>query len=121
MWVNISIILFSIILAVSGQVSMKYGAIQIGPVNTSNLLTFFQSAFTNIYTLLGLFLYFVSALFWIIALSRVELSYAYPMVSLGYILVLFLSSVLFKEVILPIHWIGIILIISGVVLITRGR
>ncbi len=121
MLVNLGLILVSVILGVLGQLCMKYGSMQLGVVNLTQPLQFFLAALTNFYTLAGLTLYFISSLFWIVTLSRVELSFAYPLISIGYVLVLFLSALLFKEKVLPVHYAGVALIISGVVLITRGR
>lgn len=118
---NYILIFTSIILGVAGQLTLKQGASQIGGFDFSKPLEFAISAFTNLYVLGGLALYFISALVWIVALSKVDLSFAYPLVSIGYILVLIFSSILFKEKVLPIHWLGVLLILGGVVLITRGR
>ena len=121
MIINLVLILISIVLGVCGQIAMKYGSVQIGPVNFSQPFSFLISAATNFYTLLGLGLYFISSIFWIVVLSRVELPFAYPLISIGYILVLIASALLFHEKIFTIHYAGIALIIAGVVLITRGR
>ena len=121
MVINLVLIFISIVLGVLGQIAMKYGSVQVGTINFSQPFTFVISALTNFYTLLGLGLYFISSVFWIIVLSRVELSFAYPLISLGFILVLIVSALLFHEKVLTIHYAGIVLIIAGVVLITRGR
>lgn len=121
MLLNIILILISVVLGVLGQLSMKYGSMQIGQINLSQPLSFLISAATNLYTLMGLGLYFISSVFWIVTLSRVDLSFAYPLISLGYILVLLLSAMLFHEKVLTVHYAGVMLIIAGVILITRGR
>jgi multidrug transporter EmrE-like cation transporter len=54
------------------------------------------------------------------ALKKVELSYAYPMVSLGYILVFIASYFIFHE---PINWLrmgGMLFIIAGITLVARS-
>ncbi|MDF2636375.1 MAG: protein of unknown function transrane [Pelosinus sp.] len=69
---------------------------------------------------LGLFLYGISTILWIMALKKVELSYAYPMVSLGYILVFIASYFIFHE---PINWLrmgGMLFIIAGITLVARS-
>lgn len=121
MFVNTVLILVSILLGVGGQLSMKQGSNVVGSINFSEPLQFLLSAFMNIYVVGGLFLYFLSSLIWIVVLSRVDLSFAYPLISIGYILVLLLSAFLFKEKVLPIHYGGVLLIVIGVFLITRGR
>jgi len=57
---------------------------------------------------------------WIKVLSKVELSYAYPMVSLGYVLIMIFSYFFFKENITPIRIVGVVLIMIGVVLVARS-
>ncbi len=53
-------------------------------------------------------------------LSRTELSFAYPMVAMGYILVFLLSWWLFKDSINLIRIIGLVLIFVGVLLIANS-
>ena len=65
---------------------------------------------------MGVFLYGVSALFWLVTLSRVELSFAYPIVSVSYILVAFGSKICFKERISAMRWMSIVIICAGVFL-----
>ncbi|MBC2425350.1 SMR family transporter, partial [Clostridium beijerinckii] len=64
--------------------------------------------------------YGLSFLLWIKVLSKVELSYAYPMVSLGYVLVMLFSYFIFKENITPLRILGIAFIILGVILVARS-
>jgi len=121
MTLNLILILVSVILGAIGQILMKQGALQVGSIDFGNLGKFFLSAAINPFVVGGLAVYFLSSLIWIVVLSRVELSFAYPLISIGYVLVLVLSALVFKEKVLGIHYAGVILIISGVVLITRGR
>jgi len=62
----------------------------------------------------------LSSFFWLVAISRVELSYAYPMISISYVLVVFLSWLIFKEEVGPVRWLGVAIIIFGVYLISRS-
>ncbi|PJC68281.1 hypothetical protein CO015_04585, partial [candidate division WWE3 bacterium CG_4_8_14_3_um_filter_42_11] len=93
---NLGFILISVCLGVLGQLSMKYGTNQIGAIDFAQPLQFLAQAFTNLYVLAGLTLYAISSVLWIITLSRVDLSFAYPLISLGYILILFLSALFLK-------------------------
>lgn len=115
-------ILISISFNVLGQLSMKYAMIKYGEVNLqlSKILTIVFSIFTRPFVILGLLLYFVSAFFWITALSKVELSYAYPMLSIGYVLIFFLSWLLFAEQATLIKFIGTVVVGLGLFLIARG-
>jgi drug/metabolite transporter (DMT)-like permease len=70
--------------------------------------------------LLGLILFGLSILSWLVVLSRLPVGIAYPMASLGYIVATLLGVVILKE---PVHILqicGIVLICSGVILIARS-
>ena len=72
------------------------------------------------YVFLGMLLYFVSSLIWLVVLSRIPLSFAYPMLSLGYVFILFASALFFKEHISLVRWAGVFVICLGVFLISRS-
>lgn len=115
-------IFISVVLGVIGQLSMKHGMSKIGFISfdLTSLSSNFLRTITAPFVLLGLFSYAISAIFWLVVLSRVDLSYAYPMVSIGYVLVLILSWALFHEHIPFIRIMGVLLICSGVFLISRS-
>jgi multidrug transporter EmrE-like cation transporter len=69
---------------------------------------------------LGLGCYAVSVVVWLLALSRVDVSIAYPMLSLGYVVNALAAWWLFSEVLGPTRIAGIAVIIVGVVLLARG-
>ena len=72
--------------------------------------------------------YFISAIFfamigsflWTIALNKFELSFAYPFMSLSFILIVLLSSILFSEQVSLVRWIGVLTVCFGVFLISRS-
>lgn len=68
----------------------------------------------------GLACYAISVVIWIAALSRTQVSVAYPMLSIGYIVNALAAWYLFSEALTPTRIAGIVVIIVGVVLITRG-
>lgn len=68
----------------------------------------------------ALMLYACATLLWIWILSRVPLSQAYPWVAVGMVIVPLLSWYLFDERIAPIFWLGVALIIAGVVVTQYG-
>ena len=123
MYKSLLLIFFSISLAVSGQLLLKAGMNQIGPITGEDLragaLTVTKVA-TNMQVISGLFLYFLSAAIWLVVLSRVDLSFAYPMLGSSYIGVLFASRSLFDEPVTAIRLGGAVLISLGVLLITRS-
>jgi multidrug transporter EmrE-like cation transporter len=67
----------------------------------------------------GLLIYGLSAICWLWVLARVQLSLAYPILSLTFPIVLGLSAVLFAETITPLRWTGVGVIVVGVSLLAR--
>lgn len=113
-------ILTSILLGVVGQLLFKRGALHLGKIEfqIQQSLVIATRMLTSLPLLLGLACYAGSTFFWIIALSKVDLSYAYPMLSIGYVLVFFLSWWLFGEVVGPIRLLGAGFVCAGVYLIS---
>ena len=119
---NIALVLISVLISVIGQILLKKGMLEVGKFEfsgLSNILPQFLKAFSNPWVLAGFLFYFLSSLFWIIALSKVDLSVAYPLLSCGYILVLLASWLFFKEPVTAIRWLGVLVIMAGVTLISR--
>ena len=67
----------------------------------------------------GVACYMVSLLVWILGLSRVPVSVAYPMLSLGYVINAVAAFYLFGETVTVARWLGISFIIVGVWLVAR--
>ena len=68
----------------------------------------------------GLACYAVSVVVWIVALSRVDVSIAYPMLSIGYVVNAALAWWLFGEVVNAQRWLGIGVIVIGVLLVANS-
>jgi multidrug transporter EmrE-like cation transporter len=99
---------------------MKQGMRKFGEVTfDENILITISKMFLLPNVLIGLVLYAVSTVFWLIALSKIELSVAYPMLSIGYILLMILSYFLLNESITAYKVIGTLLIVAGITLISR--
>ncbi|HHV15191.1 MAG TPA: cation/cationic drug transporter [Gelria sp.] len=113
------LVFISIIFGSCGQVVMKFGTSQ---VNTAGLgfLAQFLKYFTNIPILTGLLLYTLSAVVWIFAISKVQLSIAYPMVASGYVLVVLLSYLLLQEPVSSLRVLGLMTIVAGVIIIANS-
>jgi drug/metabolite transporter (DMT)-like permease len=120
MFANFSI-LISVIVVVAGQVCIKKGLNSLEDIDfASSILLAYLKIFLSPFVVLGISLYIIGVFFWLYALSKVDLSYAYPFTALSYVLVAFLSSFLLGEQISAIRWTGIIGICLGVLLISRG-
>ena len=116
------LILIDVILNVTGQLSLKYGMSKIGnfSLSLSTLPPVFLKAATNLHVLFGLLCYGLGFMVWLIVLSKAEVSYAYPLISLGYVLTAVLAWALFGEALNEIRLVGILTICLGVFLIARN-
>ncbi len=115
------LIISSVLVASVAQLLLKHGMTKVGRVDSlSSAPSMLFSALTNPTVLLGLAVFAFSALTWLVALSRVKLNIAYPMVSLGYVAVMFFSWLILKEPVRPVTLAGCLVIILGVILISRG-
>ena len=117
---NYLILGISILLAVTGQLLMKKGMMVFGTFPASQLLFKIIPMFMNPYVFFGFACFGLSSLFWLVVLSRLELSLVYPMVSVAYVLVAIISWLFFKENVTLVRWLGILVIICGVYLISRS-
>ncbi len=117
---NYLILFVSVLLAVIGQLLMKQGMNQFGAFPLSKLLLMIVPMFLNPWVFAGLCAFGLSAIFWLVVLSRLNLSLVYPMVSLAYVAVAFASMIFFKEQVSFARWIGILVICFGVFLISRS-
>ena len=116
------LILIDVILNVTGQLSLKYGMSKIGnfSLSLSTLPPVFLKAATNLPVLFGLLCYGLGFMVWLIVLSKAEVSYAYPLISLGYVFTAILARVLFGEAVGFMRISGIVITCLGVFIIARS-
>lgn len=113
------VILASIGCAVGGQLSLKRGMNRTGRVSRSNPHLDWRAGAPGI--LAGLSFYGTSTILWLYALSRVELSYAFPFLSLSYVAIMLGARFGLSEA-LPRHrLLGSAFIVLGVVLVGLSR
>ena len=120
---SILLILISISIAVGGQILLKIGMNRIGNIavnSMSSLGHLFLGVVKSPIVLVGLFMYVISAAIWLVVISAVDLSFAYPFIGLTYVLILIVSKFILKEDVNPIRWAGAAIITIGVVVISRG-
>jgi drug/metabolite transporter (DMT)-like permease len=121
---NIAIvyILISVLGGAVGQVLLKRGMSGMGPLTLSvnKLPSILFGMGTNPFVVIGLIVYVGSTVFWLTALSRVDLSYAYPFASLSYVAMLIASWQIFHEDISLLRLAGSFVILMGVILISRS-
>ena len=85
-----------------------------------NLAPIGMQVAANPFVLAGLTAYVVSVVVWLLVLSRVDVSFAYPMLSVGYIVNAIAAYYLFAEDLSPVRITGIVVITAGVFLISRS-
>lgn len=111
------LICIAIALGGFGQVFLKMGLPPGSIAGGHGLVGTFVSillAMTNGKVIVGLSLYVISTFFWLMAVSRVRLSVAYPLISMSYPLVVVLSATMLHE---QVKW---VLAIAGLACITAG-
>ncbi len=111
-----------ILLTVFGQVVFKWqaGLIQVIPEQTVEKFWFFVHLALNPWIIASYASAFLASLFWWLALQKLDLSHAYPFTMLSYVLILLLSALLFREAITTPKIIGMVLIIAGMIIASRG-
>ncbi len=116
------LILAGVLLNAAAQLLLKQGMIQIGQfeLEMANLLAIGPRVAVNPFVLLGLASYVISVGAWLVVLSRVDVSVAYPMVSVGYVVTVILGRVLFNEAVTAQRVLGVLVICVGVFLVARS-
>jgi drug/metabolite transporter (DMT)-like permease len=112
--------LIAICFSVTGELLLKSGMNQIGVLSFKDLLPTLGRILCHPRILIGFGFFGLGAFFWLSVLSRVNLSWAYPMLSIGYILVLVVSAVILKEHVSMTRWMGAVVICAGVYLVFRS-
>ena len=116
------LILTGVLLNAGAQLLLKAGTRAVGTFDFSGraLLTAGCQIAAQPAILAGLACYGVSVVVWIMALSRVEVSIAYPMLSIGYVVNALAAWWLFGEMLTAPRLVGIFIIVIGVALVARS-
>lgn len=117
MWGLLPLALLQSTLLALGQVTLKISLHQIGTFSRS--WQFFMHALTNLWFALCGISFALSSLLWMYIIRHYPLSMAYPMISLSYVMGMLAAVFIFQEHVPTIRWIGLGLIIIGVVLIVQ--
>ncbi len=116
------LVLAGVLLNAVAQLLLKAGANAVGhfEFTAANAIPVGLKLATQPPIVGGLACYVVSVVVWIMALSRVEVSIAYPLLSLGYVVNAVAAHYLFGEAVTPLRVAGIFVIIVGVVMVARS-
>lgn len=121
---TIALILASVTLAAIAQVTLKVGMNHVTDANGGELALNADSLkqiASNVWVWAGLVIFGVSAVLWLFALSKANLSYAYPFAALGYVIIVTASILFLGEHMRPLGWVGVAFIVVGIVLIAQGN
>jgi len=121
-WPAFSFLVIGVLLNAGAQLLLKAGTNVLGVITLTreNWVGEFGRMAVEPHLLGGILCYGVSVIVWIIGLSRVPVSLAYPMLSLGYIVNAIAAHYLFGESVTLARWLGIGFIIIGVWLVARS-
>lgn len=120
--ISLACLLLGVVLNACAQLLLKAAVNKVGPFAfcRANLLPIGRMLLMQWPLFAGLGCYLVSVIVWIIGLSRVDVSIAYPMLSLGYVLNALLAYYFFGEALTAQRIISIGIILLGVYLLVRS-
>ncbi len=118
---DIPFILVGVFLNAFAQLFLKKGMMSVGPLDSqaSSLAPLVLKIFLEPFVLAGLTCYVVSVGVWMFVLSRSEVSFAYPFLSIGYVVTALGGYYFFSETLSISRIAGIVTICLGVILISR--
>lgn len=117
---NILLILISVLLNCAAQLCIRKGMLLVGEVGMSGLVHHLGVMLSNLWLWAAMLCYAVSILMWMVVLSKVEVSFAYPFLSIGYVVAALVGYYFFDESLTLTRIAGIIVICIGVFLISRS-
>jgi multidrug transporter EmrE-like cation transporter len=119
---SFSLLMTGVLLNAGAQLLLKAGTNSVGVFEFSrdNLVPVGWRLATEPHIVGGLTCYVISVVVWVMALSRVEVSVAYPLLSIGYVVNAIAAWYLFGEAVTPMRLAGIGTIIVGVCLVARS-
>ncbi len=112
----------TILFTVIGQLSFKRGMTGIGaaPKEMVQVPIFIVQTLLRPFNTLGIVCALLAMVSWMGALSRCELSFAYPFMGLPIVLVMALTPVLFGERVVLQQWVGVVTVCVGLWIATRS-
>jgi multidrug transporter EmrE-like cation transporter len=115
------LILVGVLLNAAAQLLLKVGASAVGPIGGMNGLRNAAIPLAMQPSIWGgLACYAISVVVWVVALSRVDVSLAYPILSIGYVVNAFVAMFFLNETVSPMRWAGIAVILLGVGLVAQS-
>ncbi len=112
----------TIFFTVYGQIVLKWRMNGMGslPEGTGDKIIFLIKVLFDPWVFSGFFAAFIASFFWMAAMTKFDISYAYPFMSSAFVLVFLLSVVLFNEVVTWQKVAGLLLIVAGIIVTSRS-
>jgi drug/metabolite transporter (DMT)-like permease len=122
--VLIMFIILSVLLAATAQLTLKYGVDRVTKHGHSGIVlsepaTSALRVAREPFIWAGLILFAVSAAVWIVVLSRVSLSFAYPFAAITYIVIVLFDRFILRVPVPGLRWVGVLAIATGIILVSR--
>ena len=117
---NLFLIILTVVINTTGQFVIKSGVNKIGRISiTDNFVGTIIKALTSWVIIGGFGLYFLSAVIWITILSRADLSLAFPILSLSYVITALIAPLVLNESFSVQRLIGTLVICLGVFIVSK--
>lgn len=116
---SLGLVLASVAFGAVGQLTLKAAMNGLGQLQLS-LDTLLRMASSPL-LLVGIAIFCISTLLWLLALTKADLSFAYPFLSLTYIAVLIGGAVLFHDRVTFARVLGFVVIVTGVWIVARSE
>jgi len=115
-------VILTVLLTVYGQIAIKWQVIAAGPfpADPGEKIAFLLRLLLNPWVLSALAAGLLASVSWMAAMTRLELSHAYPFMSLAFILVMVCSAWFFNEPVTPLKVAGIALVVLGLAVGSQG-
>jgi multidrug transporter EmrE-like cation transporter len=114
------LVIIAVCFSVSGEFLLKAGMDRVGVLSLSSLGTTLPRMLGCWHLWIGFGSIGIGAIFWLATLSRADLSWAYPLLAVGYILTLVFAPLILRESVPLVRWAGTLLIVVGIYLISRS-
>lgn len=112
------LLLVGVLMSAAGSFFLKMGAVQIQ--YDEGVADIVRQVIFNWKIFVGVWMYFIPVLIWIFLLKKVELSFLQPLFSMVYVVTPILASVFLHENVTNARWLGIGVIVFGVIIVARN-
>ena len=118
----IGLALFTVSLSAVAQIVLKLGVSNsafAGAVRSVDPYAMLIAGVTSPMILTGLFIYGIGAALWLVVLSHLDVTVAYPLVGVSFLITMLLGAVLLNEAVTPMRILGTVLVATGCILVGR--